>query len=689
MAEERIVVKLVLDTSGYKKGAGEASSATDKITKSASKSDKATQGLTSQMKKMGIAVAGAFAVKKVLDFGVAVINSASDLVESQNAVNVVFEDGADIVLEYGETAAESVGLAASKFNELATNTGALLTNFGLTQREAAQESINLTERAADLASVFNTEVEDALFAVQAALRGETEPIRRFGVSLDDATVKAKAVELGLAATTAEVDKNAKATAALALIYEQTDKVQGDFLNTSEGFANSMRRIQAKVEDAKAVLGSALIPTIEDLLPLVERGVGLVSKWAIDFGVLTGAIEPFVAAVRKAKIDLAASEDDFKVFGKTLDDIRNKINRPSGFKGFLSDVLLDEELFRGTFAEALDAIVDSGTGLLDFFDITGLELDKMTESSSHSAEAIRVLADEFGITEAEAADLIARLIEEREALKEATKATGDFNLMRQVGNLLLHDGVEVTKRAATATKLYARRVGEAKKGALDFAKAQRDVTKAFLEAANPAFRAISAIDRARDAEKELNDLRAEGKSDTLEAALAEAALAEARIEAQEALNLFDARGPAEAIDTIAAALDISDEAARRLLVTLGILEEGFVVPVVIDIPHVFQDDPTKFFRMIEGETFSGFAGGGSVRAGEAVIVGERGPEIFVPDSNGQIRPDTQLTTTGEAVSGGDQNITFVTSDDLIEDAQLVSLMLANRSLVRGGLRGGAF
>ena len=119
----------------------------------------------------GIAAGGAilFGLSKL-------VTASSDVNESINAVNVVFQDGARSILDFSRISSRQVGLAAADFNQLSAQTGALFTNFGLANRAAADETINLTRRAADLASVFNTDVNDALLALQAGIRGETEPL---------------------------------------------------------------------------------------------------------------------------------------------------------------------------------------------------------------------------------------------------------------------------------------------------------------------------------------------------------------------------------------------------------------------------------------------------------------------------------------------------------------------------------
>ena len=130
----------------------------------------------------------------VVNFANDSISSASNLNEAMNASSVVFGDAAGVIQDFGETASSVAGLSAADFNQMAAQTGAMLTNFGIDAQTAAQDTIDLTQRAADMASIFNTDVADAMTAVQAGLRGESEPLRRFGVSLSQVSVEARSEE---------------------------------------------------------------------------------------------------------------------------------------------------------------------------------------------------------------------------------------------------------------------------------------------------------------------------------------------------------------------------------------------------------------------------------------------------------------------------------------------------------------
>jgi phage-related protein len=212
----------------------------------------------------GLTVAAGAVAAGIGSIGAALLTTigpASDLNESMNAVNVVFGEGAGIIEAFGKNSATSVGMATSEFNQMATVTGSFLQNLGFNSAAAADETINLTTRAADMASVFNTDVATAMGAIQSGLKGEMNPLEQFGVKLNAATVEAKALEMGLGDSTGALSDSAKTAATLALIYDQTDKVAGDFSNTSTGLANSQRILESSTMDLKASIGSSLLPVL--------------------------------------------------------------------------------------------------------------------------------------------------------------------------------------------------------------------------------------------------------------------------------------------------------------------------------------------------------------------------------------------------------------------------------------------
>ena len=215
--------------------------------------------------------------------------AASGLEQAVGGTKAVFGDAAGAVDAYGEHSAQSAGLSERAFREATTLIGGQLKRMTGDVEFASDASIQLVEVGADLAATYGGTTKQAVDAFAAALRGEADPAERFNLNLKVSAVNAKAVELGLAASTSEVDDNAKAQALLALVLEQSSDAQGQFARESDTAAGAAQRSQAAWEDAQATLGQQLLPLM--------AGLGqAMSTAAAGFGQLPGPVQAAAGAV---------------------------------------------------------------------------------------------------------------------------------------------------------------------------------------------------------------------------------------------------------------------------------------------------------------------------------------------------------------------------------------------------------
>jgi hypothetical protein len=237
--------------------------------------------------KVATAAAVAFAGKIAIDS----IKAASDLGETVSKVGVLFGDSAKEIEKFADGAAQSLGQTKQQALDAAANFAIFGKSAGLSGEALVDFSTDFVSLAGDLASFNNVSQDEAINAIGSALRGEAEPLRRFGVLLDEATLKNAALELGLISTT----KNAltpqqKVLAAQKVIYEQTTAAQGDFARTSDGLANQTKILTAELENTKLIIGEALLPIVlelatafsENVIPLIkEFAFGLTGKDGVN------------------------------------------------------------------------------------------------------------------------------------------------------------------------------------------------------------------------------------------------------------------------------------------------------------------------------------------------------------------------------------------------------------------------
>lgn len=234
---------------------------------------------------------------------------ASDFNESVGGIETIFGDFADKIKAYAEDAAKNAGLSMTEVNEAATVLGASLQNAGYSMEESADMTLILTQRAADMAAMFGTSTTQALDAVKAALRGEADPIERFGVGINNVAIKAKAMEMGLSKAGHELTAHEKAQVRLQIILDQTAKAQGRFAAEADSVGGKTKISVAELKNMAIEMGQDLLPIASDLLDAFRGVVGMLGdmdegtrKTVIAIGLLLAAVGPAakgIAGVAKA------------------------------------------------------------------------------------------------------------------------------------------------------------------------------------------------------------------------------------------------------------------------------------------------------------------------------------------------------------------------------------------------------
>ena len=246
------------------------------------------------LNKMALPAAAAFGAIAVGGFKAA--QAAGDFNETVNKSNVIFGNAAKSVQQFASTAATSLGQSKQAALDAAATFGVFGKAAGKTGEDLAGFSTQMVQLTSDLASFHNANPADVALALGAALRGESEPIRKYGVLLNDAALKAQAMAMGIYDGKGALEQSAKVLAAQALTLKQTKDAQGDFARTSGGLANQQRILKATLDDAVITIGTAFIPIVQAVIPVLTtmatwtaKNSGLISAFSIALGVLAGVV----------------------------------------------------------------------------------------------------------------------------------------------------------------------------------------------------------------------------------------------------------------------------------------------------------------------------------------------------------------------------------------------------------------
>jgi hypothetical protein len=197
--------------------------------------------------------------------GAAAVKMASDFEQSVGGVEAVFKGQAEQVAKFATDAANKMGLSMEAYNRTATLTGTLLKKAGVPMDQLAGKTDILVQRASDLAATYGGTVEEAAEAMNAALRGEFEPIRRFGVALSQAEINQRALTDSGKDSEKQLTKNEKLTAAYKLILEQSADASGQFARESDTLAGAQSRLSANLANIGTAIGTELLPVVGELI----------------------------------------------------------------------------------------------------------------------------------------------------------------------------------------------------------------------------------------------------------------------------------------------------------------------------------------------------------------------------------------------------------------------------------------
>lgn len=244
--------------------------------------DKQLKGITSIAKKAGAALAAAFAVKKIADFGKDCIKLGSDLAEVQNVVDVTFSQMKTQVDEFAKSAAASFGLSETMAKKFTGTFGAMAKAFGFSESAAYDMGTTLTGLAGDVASFYNISQDEAYTKLKSVFTGETETLKDLGVVMTQNALDAYAMANGYGKTTQAMSEAEKVALWYAFVQNQLSAATGDFARTSDSWANQVRILSLQFDSLKATIGQGLINLFTPIIKVINTVIGKLATLANAF-----------------------------------------------------------------------------------------------------------------------------------------------------------------------------------------------------------------------------------------------------------------------------------------------------------------------------------------------------------------------------------------------------------------------
>lgn len=251
--------------------------------------NKQLAGIKGMAAKAGKAIAAAFALKKLVDFGKQCIELGSDLAEVQNVVDVTFPRMSKQVDAFAKNAALQFGLSETMAKRYTGTFGAMAKAFGFGEAAAYDMSTALTGLSGDVASFYNISQDEAYTKLKSVFTGETESLKDLGIVMTQTALDSFALASGFGKTTAKMSEMEKVALRYKFVQEQLTTAAGDFSRTSDGWANQVRILQLQFDSFKATVGQGLINVLTPVIQVINTMIGKLMSLANAFKAFTDLV----------------------------------------------------------------------------------------------------------------------------------------------------------------------------------------------------------------------------------------------------------------------------------------------------------------------------------------------------------------------------------------------------------------
>ena len=411
------------------------------------------------------------------------VNAASDMNEELSKSEAVFDTSAKAVTEWSKTTTQAFGISRVEALRASAEMGNMLRAFNIGSDEASTMSMRLVELAGDFASFNNASIEDTLYAIGAALRGENEPIKKYIGNISQATIQTKALELGLYSGKGAIDANAKALAVYNIILDSSKRQIGDAAKTSKNLAGQKRILTAQIKDLQAEIGQKLLPVVTDLVTKLNEA---------DFEQIAQDVSVLVSGFAGLTVELAKATKGWMLFyqgfqkaesPEFFDEIEKYYPQLKNLKAIFKGVQAFQGLGKGGQVgkdEMMDIDGMNGPWDANFDEEWEKEKEKRKKKASadaaSAAEAAAKAAADAIAAEKKRLELLEEQKKEREAIAAAAKAQQQIDdRMGQIGGVQASLQNAMTRSSISAvSSMQSIGGGGGVYGELDMMKTQVDL-----------------------------------------------------------------------------------------------------------------------------------------------------------------------------------------------------------------------
>jgi hypothetical protein len=350
-----------------------------------------TRGHVSTIRSIFIKITSALYVIRYL---MKAINTAMDFGETINLFQTVFrkiglDAGEEFEMAFLERAdkfvtgfSEALTLDPEELMKYMANFAQMANSMSVTTESAYMLSESLTMLGADISSLFNIDIDDAMSKLKSGLAGQIRPMRQLGVDISKTSLQQIALKYGIEDSIETMSAAAKVQLRYLALMDQLKVTMGDMARTINTPANQLRILKQQWINLTRAVGQVFIPLVTKLLPILNAIVIALREMISSMAAAVGYEMP---SFTDTDIFLGDISDEADEADESLQQLRNTLG---GFDelniiGMQTD---GDDLLGSGYTELDEAIAKTYTDYLE----------QMNEQMALMQNKAKEMADSFKI-----------------------------------------------------------------------------------------------------------------------------------------------------------------------------------------------------------------------------------------------------------------------------------------------------
>ena len=670
---DELLIKIRSDMSEFKRDLNKIQNQTQKATKSIDRS----------FKTMATSIKGAIGAVVAIgavQLGRSMVGLASDVEEQTSKARVVFGNNFGAVRDELEAFGDSVGRSTSQLVSMGSTVQDTFVPMGFAREEASKLSVQLTKLAVDVASFNNASDEETMRAFQSAIVGNHETVRRFGVVITEATLKQELMRMGITKNMKEVTNAEKVQARLNLIINGTTDAHNDAINTSGSFANTTKALSSALAELNVAIMTPLLPVLTKIVRSFVNAVEAVKSFLSILDVFRGESSDLQKTndllAKRAELETQLA---VKLAQRALIEQKLAEFQSVSTMGKILSVIGGENStgIAGALGEAIEKLFPmAGTGFESEIEKLTNQINKMRFEMDKLNVKIRdgqLVTEENVKAEKKQEDVYTRLTGRLLPfqIQLIQKRNKELNTYLDTLSLELELEQEFNNKLENEEKILHQR----KLGRITEIRIRQQEEAEQIKAVQNELRDVSikAFDRITDATADLLD----GTTKNFDGI-------------RSAMSMF-----LKDLQRTILQLTLFNDIKNRIFGTnLPTASGGEIFDNIIGLFSGIGGGRSGGGGMLGGGNFNFLAGGGRVQRGRPYVVGERGAEMFVPNTGGTIMNNMNTRGIGGGSTVVNQTINVDAGVSQTVRAEIINLLPVIKqdtisSLLEAKRRGGSF